>query len=610
MAIKIKKLPKKISELVGGYDFHLQKKADMGVLGQTELRCYNRFLDDLEKSKDPEYPYFFDDTEVKRVLAFTSLLVKFNEKGDRVPLQLYAWQKFVVLNLFGWRHKHTKMLRFREAYISVARRNGKSALSSVLLHYFMVCSSFRSERAICFSVKKDSAFIVFRQFLEYIDADPDLDELYNYSKINGNASCLGTDNYLEVFAGSTDADGFQSGFAIGDEIALQSGELYTLISDGQANLAQSLLIGISTAGFDIGGWCHTRYKSISKDLKAKNLADTLFVYVCEPDPDDNFADSKTWAKSNPLLFFDYDCNLRQDKIDYYKTKYQEALTIGNRKLTSFLTKQCNYWVAQQDTMLCNIEELMDHCMFDFSFEDVMALYKKWYLGIDLAQTLDLNSVAFLTWIKVDNDENLLPPDSLDGNKKIYINVHSFIPEKTLQRHIDSDKFAYNLYVNKELFLTSGGNGLRTDHSKILEHIQNLQEKNELTYKTIAYDPYGMAVIEDEMAELCEWFIAQPQGAKHLSPYIEYFQAYVMSHEIAISRGSSDIFLKAVRNSVVSQKDDGFCFVTKPTGQANANYRIDPIDAMLNGIIAPIKDKVVAFEDSAAIIDNWLDLYNS
>ncbi len=152
--MEIKLLPPQISKLVGGYDYQLQKKAKMGCLGLTELMCYNRFLDDLKKSEDPNYNYFFDSSEVKRVLKFCSLLVNYDAKGNLQRLALYPWQKFVILNLFGWRHKETKLLRYRESYISVARRNGKSALSSFLLHYFMVCSSFRSERAICFSVKK------------------------------------------------------------------------------------------------------------------------------------------------------------------------------------------------------------------------------------------------------------------------------------------------------------------------------------------------------------------------------------------------------------------------------------------------------------------------
>lgn len=606
----IKMLPPSISKLIGGYDHQLKLKADMGCLGETELQCYNRFLNDLDRSKnDRDFPYIFDSSEVKRVLEFCSLLVGYDAQGNLQKLKLYPWQKFVVLNLFGWRHKQSKLLRYRESYISVARRNGKSALSSVLLHYFMAASTFRSERAICFSVKKDSAKIVFRQFLSYIDADPDLDALYNYSKINGNATCKGTDNYLEVFSGSTDADGFQSGYAVADEIALQDGQLYQLIYDGQANLPQSQLIGISTAGFDIGGWCHSKYKGIKASLASNTLLDNLFVYICEPDEGDDFADYRTWAKANPLLFFTIDGQLRQDKIDYYSSKYQQALVQGGRNLTSFYTKQCNHWCAAADTLLCDFNAL-DKCIYDFTFEEVLEKYKNWYCGVDLSQTTDLTSVAWLAWIKISEDGKLLAPDSNDGKRAIYINVLNYMPSATLQRHITADKFPYEKYIDKELFLTFGAKGARTAYDEILIHMQKIREDNDLKFETISCDPYGVASIQASLEEMCNCLILQSQSPKALSPYIELFATYVVDEQIAISKDSSDIFYRAIRNSVVAQTKDGYLEVKKPTQNQNTNYRIDPVDAMLDGIIAPIidKDKIIEAVNYDDLVNDWLDIY--
>lgn len=592
-------LPQGISKLVGGYDKQLQMKQDMGCLGEIEKECYLRFVNDLKRT---DWDWIFDDTEVKRVLEFCSLLMVFDTNGNSVPLKLYPWQKFVVLNLFGWRNKNTKILRYREIYISIARRNGKSALSSVLLHYFMSASTFRSERAICFSVKKDSAMIVFRQFCQFCDADPDLAELYNVSKVNGNASNLGTDNYLEVFTGASNADGFQSGFAIADEVALQDGQLYKLIFDGQANLAQSQIIGITTAGFNLGGWCHKKYKGIKDSLITHTLPDNQFVYICEPDEDDNYSDPMTWAKANPLLFFTMDGKLRKDKIKQYQQNYQEALIMGGKDYNSFLTKQCNHWCAKSDSKLCDFDEL-ENCFFDFTFEDVVEKYKTWYLGIDLAQVRDLNSIAFLTWIRVKDGK-------LDdaGEQKLYCQVINFMPASTLNRHIQADKFNYGNYIGTELFLTHGAKGERTDYGEIFQYLDDFRNEHELYYKVIACDPYGVASIQSSLEEITETLIMQSQHRKALSPYIELIATYVMDNTFAFSRATSDILMKAITNSVVASTEDGYLTVTKPTKTHQTNYRIDPVDALIDGMIAPILDRDRGNMSIDDIVDDWLGLY--
>jgi phage terminase large subunit-like protein len=415
---------------------------------------------------------------------------------------------------------------------------------------------------------------------------------------------------LEVFSGSTDADGFQSGYAVGDEIALQDGQLYNLIYDGQANLPQSQLIGISTAGFNIGGWCHKKYKGIKANLEANTLPDNLFVFITEPDKDDDFGDPMTWAKANPLLFFTLEGDLRQDKIDYYCSKYQQALQMGGRNLTSFYTKQMNHWCAAADTLLCDFDSL-DQCFYDFTFQNVLDNYKQWYLGVDLAQTMDLNAIAFLSWIKISKDKKLLPNDANDYHKRVlYINVLAFMPEATLQRHISSDKFAYNKYVGKELFLTTGAKGLRTSYDEIVQKLQNIKADNEIEYVTIACDPYGVASIQNTLEEMCGNLILQSQHRKALSPYIEQFNTFVMNENFAFSKDSSDILMKAIRNSVVSQTDDGYLQITKPTKDQSTNYRIDPVDALIDGMIAPIidKDKYEEVINYDEVVDEWFDIY--
>src|SRR5690554_4686432 len=93
-----------------------------------------RFLRDLEnddyefKCKDPEF--------VINIIEKTFV----HQKGENMegyplrgePFLLEPWQKFVVYNILGFFHKDTNLRRFKEAFIMIARKNGKTPFVSAL----------------------------------------------------------------------------------------------------------------------------------------------------------------------------------------------------------------------------------------------------------------------------------------------------------------------------------------------------------------------------------------------------------------------------------------------------------------------------------------------
>ena len=108
--------------------------------------------------------------------------------------------------------------------------------------------------------------------------------------------------------------------------------------------------------------------------------------------------------------------------------------------------------------------------------------------------------------------------------------------------------------------------------------------------------------------MCNTLILQSQSSKSLSPYIEQFATYVIDEIFAFSKDSSDILMQAIRNSLVSQTEDGYLKITKPTKDQSTNYRIDPVDAIIDGMIAPIIDRNRYEENYDETIDEWMELY--
>ena len=86
-----------------------------------------RFLRDLERSKDPAYPWRFDEEKAARPCNFIERFLS-PTKGDYDRMELMPWQCFVECNLYGWVDKETGLRRYREGLIVVGTGNGKSTM--------------------------------------------------------------------------------------------------------------------------------------------------------------------------------------------------------------------------------------------------------------------------------------------------------------------------------------------------------------------------------------------------------------------------------------------------------------------------------------------------
>ncbi len=85
----------------------------------TILAC-QRHLDDLERAKDPHWPYRFDKNKAERFLRFAQKMPHTSGNGPGVNSGLnLKRQKFALGVPFGWVHKKTGLRRFSEIYIEV-----------------------------------------------------------------------------------------------------------------------------------------------------------------------------------------------------------------------------------------------------------------------------------------------------------------------------------------------------------------------------------------------------------------------------------------------------------------------------------------------------------
>lgn len=611
-SLKEIKVPKELEPYIGDYYKALCKRSEMELVGQSEFLCFKRFLDMYKSGK-----YDFAFKAMDKLLAFLGLLIFIDEDGKPHRLELYPVQKFIMCGIFGLRHKDGRYI-VHTANLYMARRNGKSFLLSGVAHSLMGMSKFRNELIILASCKGQNATICFNEFTKFIDNDQHLREVYeNVNRTACWAKHKLTKNRLEMFRTGAGAkktlDGFTNKVAIIDEEMLCDEIITKTIQDGQAHFKDKLLVTMSTAQYEIGGDNHKKWMNLRKQLYEGTLPEDVFLFLAEPDQEEiaakDYGSMKVWGKANPVLLFEQDgYTIKQHIKRSYIQKAKTAMAVKSFDLQTFATKQCNVWYCAEDRSLCTYEQLMA-CRVKYDMGTVVkAGYKFWYLGMDLAQVLDLASVNWQVYVYEDAKGNLVAPGAEYTRKRLFVHTVSWMPKNKLDSHVAGDKFCYYDYLGTELHLCEAAGGDNIDINQIYQYIKDIREKYDIYYTTITADPYNVAGIEEKLADICDNFILQNQSPKALSQYIEALSQEFKDGNVAYCGGKEDIFEKAVTGSVMVRNTTGYYSIEKISLRANDNIRIDPLDATLDGFIANYIDNARDVVNGDDALSAWEDMF--
>ena len=276
------------------------------VAGKKVILAAKRYLNDLEKAQNDDFGYFYDNERANKVIKFMEIL------PDPKTMRAYPladFQRFIIANMYGWWKKDkSSERRFRKGMLSMARKNGKSILiSGIALYEFLMGNSPEFSRQIfCTANDKKQANIVFNMIKKRLNALRSSDgDTKRGTKVNRDLiSNLDDYSYVRSLSKETGTvDGFEPHVGILDEYAAsKTTEMMELLESGQALLHNSLIMIISTAGFDLNVPMHTiEYPYATKVLKGEITDDTYFAYIAEQDNVSEVDDKSTWIKSNPIL---------------------------------------------------------------------------------------------------------------------------------------------------------------------------------------------------------------------------------------------------------------------------------------------------------------------
>ena len=318
------------------------------VAGKLERAACERYQSDLIGLD--ELGLRFDQELGGMACDFFPLLLHTTGEYNGQAFELAPFQRFIVWNLFGFRRVDNNLRRFRRAFISMARGNGKSPFAAALLLMLFGFDHPHEPRAACYTVatKRDQARIVFDEIKRFVERQPELRQLVKI--LRSNMTIPSTGSTLEPLGSdSKTKDGLiPHGIAL-DELHAWShyhDELWDKLATAMGKRRQPLLITITTAGNERSTvWRHQYDAAVDVVSPAcPTKAEDEFVYIAEIDEGDDPLDEAVWGKANPLL------DLGVVKLDYLRRAAAKAKNSAV-ELSSFTRYHCNRQVTSVDKII-------------------------------------------------------------------------------------------------------------------------------------------------------------------------------------------------------------------------------------------------------------------
>ncbi len=530
--------------------------------GEDARLAFKRHLNDLKRSEkgDPKFPYVFVPEKAEDIIDLANKLTIAEGEGNE-EFTCAGFQEFILGSLFGWVHRETGKRRFTDSYVQIARQQGKSVLNAIL---GIKCSNFDNYnygQIYCTATKSDQARIVLKEISKFIQADADLDELFDIKDYKSEITGKLTGTVIRALGRDTKSiDGFRPYLGIVDEYhAHKDNQMYKLLKGGTRKLKQSLISVITTAGFNLNAPCYDLYKYCRRVLRGIDTNERQFIYIAQMDEKDNIWDAKNWIKCCPLTGHD------PELISQMQDDAKKAKSMGGDELRDFMTKSLNIWVTKAETKFIDLAD-WEKCGCKKTLDDFRG--KKAICGLDLSSGGDLTSLTL----------EFPYEDKKIGDKKYYIYSHSFIPKQRMQEHMDrEDNAPYVIWEQEGLLtVTTAAAGIKTDYKTILAHLHKLVDTYDIDLISIAYDPHNASAFLQDLEDFGCDLVEVKQSARSLNDATIDFQLEVKAHNIEYDERNK-LLTRSMNDAILSEPNS---FGEIKIDKMLQKHRIDPCDAVI------------------------------
>lgn len=372
------------------------------IAGKEIILACARFLKDLERddlklhTKEPDFVIGI----IERLMVHQQGEALDGEPLKNKPLLLQDWQIFIIYNLVGFYYKGTKERRFKEGFIFIPRKNGKTLFVAALAFglallerrsgakIYIVAASLKQA---CESFNDIVYTLRYRGMIEEFRVrNNNAEHSIHYEFVDEDGRPVGSID-IEALASNPDVqDSFNCNIAIADEVhAFKKAAQYNRFKEGMKAYTNKLMIGITTAGDNVNSFCYGRLEYGIKVVNGTVSDDSIFVFIARADQDEKgnveYTDPVQHEKANPS----YGVTIRPQEI------MNDALQAQNdpQQRKDFLSRSLDIYTSALKAWFDLDEFKASDAKYKWTLDELAKLKINWYGGADLSRMYDLTAAA-------------------------------------------------------------------------------------------------------------------------------------------------------------------------------------------------------------------------
>ena len=459
----------------------------------------------------------------------------------------------------------------RRAILSIARKNGKTALiAALVLVHLIGPESVQNGEIYSAANDREQAAQVFKVAAQIVRADPELSELLKVVDSTKHIACFANGSFYKAMSAEAGTKhGLNPTFVIFDELAqAKNRELYDVLDTSMGARAEPLFVVISTQSNDPE---HILSKLIDDGINARDPTIVCHLYEVPEDTKDIF-DPRAWKKANPALG------------DFRSLADLKAIADKAKRMPAEEPKFRNLYLNQRVAPIALLISRKEWtaCAGAAEFQEKEDVY----LALDMSAIVDLTALVMGS-----------------AGEKTKVKPFIWKPEDLLREHSDRDfgsgNNRYGQWHKEGYLLVSPGRSI--DPAVVALKIAELVGAYNVL--GLAYDRWRIADLlrEFDRIGLAAWedkggdskgsglrLIPWGQGFKDMAPAIDALELDVIERNL--EHPSNPVLTWAMANAVATMDPAG----NRKLDKEKARFRIDPAVAltMMMGLKSRDRAKVV------------------